>query len=119
MTEDGIEVDNTFRRNLGAQVASATILISGERDDDPTVFWISNPRNVYVENVAAGSQDSGFWFFPEKKGSRANEYPGNPLYETNYAFGDNVVHSCVGTRVRIKVAEPRFKLTNLLILRAL
>lgn len=106
MTEDGIEIENTFTYNLGAQLASATSLISGEEDDEPAVFWISNPRNVFTHNVAAGSQDSGFWFFPEKKGSRAAEYPGNPLYETILAFQDNVVHSCgEGRSVRLAAGE--------------
>jgi hypothetical protein len=29
-------------------------------------FWITNPDNIYRDNVAAGSDSTGFWFaFPE------------------------------------------------------
>ncbi|KAI2508062.1 DUF1800-containing protein [Fragilaria crotonensis] len=28
----------------------------------PSTFWCTNPQNSWIENVAAGSSDSGFWF---------------------------------------------------------
>jgi hypothetical protein len=48
--EDGVEVNNTFRNNLGADVKIAATLLSEqsgrkESDDKPSVFWISNAAN--------------------------------------------------------------------------
>lgn len=48
--EDGVEENNTFKNNLGADVKKATKLLSAqsgrkETDDSPSVFWISNAAN--------------------------------------------------------------------------
>jgi len=61
-TEDGIETGNIFERNLGANIRKPAIVIPNENDDNPSVFWITNPQNSWIDNVAAGSVDSGFWF---------------------------------------------------------
>jgi len=88
--EDGIETGNQFVRNLGIQtkchptlpcepthlgpagLASSTpgrgaagqrsdqILIAS--DNTASTFWITNPDNIYRDNVAAGSDMIGFWF---------------------------------------------------------
>ena len=88
--EDGIETGNRFVRNLGIQtkchptlpceptnlgpagLASSTpgrgaagqrsehILIAS--DNTASTFWITNPDNIYRDNVAAGSDSVGFWF---------------------------------------------------------
>ena len=92
--EDGIETGNQFVRNLAIQTKCHTskpcdptnLAPFGTTDDgmnfktagqnsedvlipsDNTVssFWITNPDNVYRDNVAAGSDATGFWFaFPE------------------------------------------------------
>jgi cell migration-inducing and hyaluronan-binding protein len=35
-------------------------------DNTASTFWITNPDNIYRDNVAAGSDSTGFWFaFPE------------------------------------------------------
>ncbi|MEJ0040251.1 MAG: G8 domain-containing protein [Gammaproteobacteria bacterium] len=35
-------------------------------DNTASTFWITNPDNIYRDNVAAGSEATGFWFaFPE------------------------------------------------------
>jgi len=90
--EDGIETGNTFTKNLAIQVKCHPTLDcvpynlgpNGEIDDtnrqdlrrismsgehtllpsDNTVaaYWITNPDNTYVDNVAAGSEATGFWF---------------------------------------------------------
>lgn len=62
MLEDGGERFNSFVRNLGASTrAVATLIRAEETDDDPSTFWMTNPENSWVGNVAAGSQQSGFW----------------------------------------------------------
>jgi cell migration-inducing and hyaluronan-binding protein len=117
--EDGIETGNQFVRNLGIQTKchptlpceptnlflahqstegqnSEHILIPS--DNTASTFWITNPDNTYVGNVAAGSDQVGFWMaFPthptgafEGTEISANTWPGRmPLRE----FRGNVAHS--------------------------
>jgi cell migration-inducing and hyaluronan-binding protein len=92
--EDGIETGNQFVRNLAIQTKCHTsrpcdptnLAPFGSTSDglnfkttgqdseevlipsDNTVssFWITNPDNIYRDNVAAGSDATGFWLaFPE------------------------------------------------------
>ncbi len=88
--EDGIETGNRFVHNLGmvtkchpdgkpcvptnlgpfgaeggknfnvAGQDAKDILIPS--DNTASTFWITNPDNTYVDNVAAGSEATGFWF---------------------------------------------------------
>jgi hypothetical protein len=87
--EDGIETGNQFIHNLGmmtkchpdgkpcvptnlgpfgaegdrnfglAGQSAKDILIPS--DNTASTFWITNPDNIYVDNVAAGSEATGFW----------------------------------------------------------
>src|SRR6187397_2679429 len=87
--EDGIEHGNEFIKNLAIQTKCHTSLdcvptnlaANGERDpnrqnyrersfngktllpSDNTVaaYWITNPDNSFIDNVAAGSDENGFW----------------------------------------------------------
>ncbi len=83
--EDGIEHGNEFVHNLGIQTKCHTskpcvptnLAASGEpragtngqqskdvlipSDNTASTFWITNPDNVYRDNVAAGSDSNGFW----------------------------------------------------------
>jgi cell migration-inducing and hyaluronan-binding protein len=92
--EDGIETGNEYVRNLGIQTKchptkpcdptnlapfgstgdglnfkttgqdSKDVLIPS--DNTVSTFWITNPDNVYRDNVAAGSDATGFWLaFPQ------------------------------------------------------
>jgi hypothetical protein len=60
--EDGIEERNRFIRNLAAVTRAATSLLN--TDQVPASFWITNPNNDFIDNVAAGSDGQGFWFNP-------------------------------------------------------
>lgn len=97
--EDGIETDNIFYRNLGAATGVVDVLIPDngfngkETDDRPATYWITNPMNTYIENVAAGSQNSGFWFELKKRGLRASQFSFDPLVSPLGKFVDNVAHS--------------------------
>jgi hypothetical protein len=98
ITEDGIETGNEFIRNLGAQTDQPEILIvttnGNESDSEPATFWITNPTNSWIGNVAAGSTSSGFWFDPQIRGARAYLYPRyDPQVEPIILFKDNVAHS--------------------------
>ena len=117
--EDGIEQGNRFVRNLGIQTKchptlpcqptnltlpeqstagqqSPNILIPS--DNTVSTFWITNPGNIYRDNVAAGSDQIGFWMaFPthptgafEGTEISANTWPGRSrLVE----FSGNTAHS--------------------------
>src|SRR5690606_12800063 len=88
--EDGIEHGNRFVRNLGIQTkchptkpcVPTNLAAAGENrpqgngqqspdvlipsDNTVSTFWITHPDNSYVDNVAAGSDQIGFWLaFPE------------------------------------------------------
>lgn len=94
MTEDGIETGNYFISNLGARTSAATVVLPDNTDDEPATFWIPNPTNSFVGNVAAGSQDSGFWFEAQIRGSRAHLFSHlNPINDPLTAFDNNVAHS--------------------------
>jgi hypothetical protein len=109
MTEDGSETGNEFLYNLGTQIGIPDKLIpnegpnGNETDHEPAIYWITNPTNTFIGNVAAGSEHSGFWFEPKLRGIRTNLYPNyNPMFEPLTLFKDNVAHSCnAGRLVRV------------------
>ena len=117
--EDGIETGNQFVRNLGIQTKchptlpceptnltlpqqstagqqSPNILIPS--DNTVSTFWITNPDNIYRNNVAAGSDQIGFWMaFPthptgafEGTEISANTWPGRTKIRE---FSGNTAHS--------------------------
>jgi hypothetical protein len=63
--EDGSETGNRLEGNLGmltrAAESAAEAVIPTDHSHVST-FWISNPDNVFLGNVAAGSDHAGFWF---------------------------------------------------------
>ena len=83
--EDGVEHDNQFVHNLGiltkchpdAPCVPTNLAAAGEKrpagngqqakdvllpsDNTAATFWITNPDNMYRDNVAAGSDSNGFW----------------------------------------------------------
>ncbi len=83
--EDAVETGNQFIHNLGIMTKCHPVLPcvptnlgpggltaspAGQRtgqvlipsDNTASTFWITNPDNVYRDNVAAGSDQTGFWF---------------------------------------------------------
>lgn len=97
--EDGIETDNIFYRNLGAATGRVNVIIPNEgfngkeTDDSPATFWITNPMNTFIENVAAGSEHSGFWFELRKRGIMADQFSFDPRNSPLGTFLGNVAHS--------------------------
>jgi cell migration-inducing and hyaluronan-binding protein len=125
--EDGIEHGNEFVRNLAIQIKChptkkcvpynlapngeisenrqtvRQASMSGEdtllpSDNTVAAYWITNPDNIFIENVAAGSDENGFWFsLPEHPNGKflgteasLNTWPRRtPLGE----FRGNVAHS--------------------------
>lgn len=96
--QDGIETGNRFIQNLGAQtkVPERVLEVEGnpESDCEPATFWIVNPTNDFIGNVAAGSQSVGFWIEPQLRGHGPRPFEGfDPRYEPLGVFDQNVVHS--------------------------
>lgn len=111
--EDGDEVNNIIRKNLGMLsrkplkgrhlLESDINVSSGDRFPGPSTYWISNPKNIVANNVAAGSEGTGFWMsfvqelyceprFCKKPapGFAANVFPAK---QQTLQFQANVAHS--------------------------
>ncbi len=100
--EDGAEVENKFIENLGmltrAPKPGKTVIPADT--ENPATFWITNPRNTFKGNVAAGSDGFGFWFaLPFGKigltaSSAPNEYKTIPFQdEWKFDFAGKTAHS--------------------------
>lgn len=62
--EDGVEYGNILSNNIGIATKKGVSRLPGatsstQSDEFAATFWISNPNNTLVNNVAAGSEDSG------------------------------------------------------------
>jgi hypothetical protein len=124
--EDGIEHGNEFVRNLGIQTKCHTskpcdptnlapfgstgdglnFKLTGQdskdvlipSDNTASTFWITNPDNTYRDNVAAGSDATGFWLaFPEHP---TGQFEGTEISKATWPrrmklgeFKGNVAHS--------------------------
>ncbi|HTL31503.1 MAG TPA: G8 domain-containing protein, partial [Kofleriaceae bacterium] len=120
--EDGIEHGNEFVHNLAIQTKCHTskpcvptnLAASGEprngtngqqskdvllpSDNTASSYWITNPNNIYRDNVAAGSDVTGFWMsLPEHP---QGQFEGTEIAKTIWPrrtafreFKGNVAHS--------------------------
>ncbi len=109
MLEDGSEINNTISNNLAlitrrpATKEEAITPSDFEPFDDlqsaaPSTYWITNPNNSFINNVAAGSIGTAFWFaFPTSPtGASANDprFSGmQPHTEQLGVFDGNTSHS--------------------------
>jgi cell migration-inducing and hyaluronan-binding protein len=123
--EDGIEHGNQFVHNLAIQTkchtskpcdptnlapfgatAGTNFNLTGQDSKDVLIpsdntvssFWITNPDNIYRDNVAAGSDATGFWLaFPEHP---TGQFEGTNISKATWPrrtklreFKGNVAHS--------------------------
>jgi cell migration-inducing and hyaluronan-binding protein len=93
--EEGAEVGNQLIGNLGVLTrrppAHLQVIPSDER---PSTFWVTNPENQLVDNVAAGSEGFGFWLaFPESPIGLSAGVPLRPNHTPLGEFRGNVAHS--------------------------
>jgi cell migration-inducing and hyaluronan-binding protein len=93
------EVSYPYEERLKFRVASFsgkdTLLPS---DNTVAAYWITNPDNVFIDNVAAGSDENGFWWsLPEHpQGAFLNSDAAKTIWprRTRMAeFRGNVAHS--------------------------
>ena len=64
--EDAVEENNILRYNLGVMNKKSAALLNV--DQTPSIFWITNPNNIFYGNRAVGSSHFGFWFNPPEDG---------------------------------------------------
>ena len=96
--EDGTEMFNRIERNLVVVVRPVWSLLTV--DQSPAAFWIVNPNNYVVGNVAAGSSHYGFWYRalekPDGVSGREDldgEMNACPMWTELDTFSNNVAHS--------------------------
>uniref|UniRef100_A0A7S4MN85 EGF-like domain-containing protein n=1 Tax=Odontella aurita TaxID=265563 RepID=A0A7S4MN85_9STRA len=106
--DTGAETGNRFTNNLVAKNGNLVVLPSSAdgggassstgEDAAAASFWITNPSNHYVGNVAAGSEGDGFWFNTEPQAP-------NGMVPQTMALGtfrDNAAHSCGSNGVALE-----------------
>ncbi|WAR22399.1 CEIP2-like protein, partial [Mya arenaria] len=75
--EDGGEENNVFDGNLAVNTMKGTGNIEPVDLTRPAAFWMTNPKNYFRNNVAAGGQGNGIWFL----------FPDAPLYPSSEVEG--------------------------------
>jgi hypothetical protein len=105
--EDGSERFNVIRRNVVAlskkPVAGEELLetdngFNAPQNRSPSSYWITNPNNTFTDNVAAGTEGTGFWFaFPRQPLNNSLTHPRfaglEPHKQPLGAFDRNTAHS--------------------------
>ena len=110
--EDGAERFNIIRNNVvavtrrpaaGDELTPSDNQFSNAQNASPSSYWITNPNNIVTNNVAGGSQGTGFWFiFPDKpiqlssfvdrlknlnpRGDKLGEFSGNTSHSNKNGF---------------------------------
>ena len=94
-------------------------------DNTASSFWITNPDNSYVDNVAAGSEQTGFWYaLPEHptglhhddnywpRRMRVREFKGNTAHSNFDGFmfdrgpKQDGTFSVAGSRYHVALSDP-------------
>jgi hypothetical protein len=116
--EDSAETQNVITGNLVALTKPSFAMLN--TDQTPASFWITNAHNIIANNVAAGSQNYGFWFDvpPRPRGASANCALGDticptvesfcPQGTTIDVFENNTAHSNLKYGLRVYHTEGGF-----------
>ena len=104
--EDGVETGNSFQDNFGLVVRypeeTDALLPTDLSLQGPAVYWITNPDNSYLGNVAAGSPGAGFWLaLPEHPTGPSATTEVFPRRTPLAAFSGNVAHSQGGDGLHV------------------
>ena len=94
--EDAAETGNQILGNLvfGTREADSDTPLPTDFKDVSS-FWVENPNNTFIGNIAGGSEEHGFWIFTEVEVHNQSV----PLFSginndaANLIFEDNVIHS--------------------------
>jgi cell surface hyaluronidase len=108
--EDGSETGNKLEGNLGfgtrrPDTGKGEIKLL-PTDQEPATYWITNPQNDFVGNVAAGSAFFGFWIaLPQRPtGPSATDSRFANMYPRRTAMGlfqNNLAHSNESTGLNV------------------
>jgi len=88
--EDGIEFNNQFIRNLAVAVRPGPMVCS-DNQVGPSGFWITNPNNTFVDNLAVdiGRDGTGVGYWIVNGGDPAKEsgpnWIGTNFWESSFA----------------------------------
>ncbi len=107
--EDGSERFNTIRKNVvllskrpapGEELTPSDNSHNEVQNRTPSSYWITNPNNTFEDNVAAGTEGSGYWFAmpTSPMGTSASDpyFSGlQPHKEPLGLFKGNKAHSCM------------------------
>lgn len=107
--EDGAERDNTIRKNVvvltkrpadGEELTPSDNQFDEAQNRTPASYWITNPDNIFEDNVAAGTEGTGYWFIMPKQPlepSKSLQYYNNlePYKLPLQKFKGNKAHSCM------------------------
>lgn len=106
MLDSGYDIGNAFTSNLAAKVKRSQDWLSGESDNHwPAAYWISNVRNSFIGNVAAGSERNGFLIDPIAPRGDANSIPGRNRNTDRDKFGvfrGNVAHGIYENAIKVE-----------------
>jgi cell surface hyaluronidase len=105
--EDGSERFNVIRRNVvalskkpaaGEELLETDNGFNAPQNRSPSSYWITNPNNTFTDNVAAGTEGTGFWFaFPRQPLNASLTHPRfaglEPHKQPLGAFDRNSAHS--------------------------
>ena len=114
--EDGSETGNLFQGNIafGQHMASKEEAIIASDILNVSSFWITNPNNDFVGNVAGGSADGGFWYAvgSDFTGASTGLALFDDLIKPNVSeaglFVDNTAHSSFSALFRTKNPDQEF-----------
>jgi hypothetical protein len=107
--EDGAEQHNVLRKNVvlltkrplaGEEITPSDNSHNEVQNRSPSSYWITNPNNRFEDNVAAGTQGTGFWFImptsPLVPSKNLPYYTGlKPHQQPLGTFSGNSAHSCM------------------------
>ena len=125
--ENGAERFNTIKGNvvlLTRRPAPGEELTPSDNSRDepqnrtPASFWITNPNNTFEDNIAAGTEGTGYWFIfpitPLEPAASLTYYAGaEPSKEPLDKFDGNTAHSCMsGLDINDKLSSSHSIATN-------
>ncbi|RED98336.1 G8 domain-containing protein [Marinoscillum furvescens] len=107
--EDGGERFNTIKNNVvfvtrrpnaGDELTDSDNELNQAQNRTPASFWITNPNNYFENNVAAGTEGTGFWIAlptsPMGPSGSISHFDGiNPTTEPLGKFEGFVAHTCM------------------------
>ncbi|WP_299458757.1 G8 domain-containing protein [uncultured Microscilla sp.] len=107
--ENGSERFNVIRKNVvlltkrpapEQQLTPSDNQFNVIQNRTPASFWITNPQNTFEQNIAAGTEGTGYWFaFPQKPMGESATDPRFSALEPYKAplikFDRNTAHSCM------------------------